>query len=188
MKKYVFLVLVTMLGTGFAVRELFPRTIKGPTPIPRIVTHYDTVKTLPTWYKDSVRVWKIRKHTTDTVNLVTEHTTVDTQFIPVNAPPEDRPDVWPLLSYHGGTKFGDTAVVSTYSLRSGNMAIRKVFIPGMLTEIDAFRPDSVGPGLTYVPFPVCPGPSFLYKLKMMGLGVVTVGGSAAIISLGTKAF
>ncbi len=187
MLKYAGLVVLTMLSTIFLVRECFPRTIKGPTTIPRIITRYDTVESLPKWYGDSVKAWKKRKFTTDTVTLVAQLTTVTSQVIPVDSSPEKRPDIWPLLSYHGSVKFGDTALVATYSVRSGNMAISKVFIPGMLTDIDAFR-DGGTPRLNYEPFPVCPGPSLLYRLKMMGLGVAVIGGSAVIITLGAKAF
>jgi hypothetical protein len=179
--KYWILIAVTALTTGFAVRTWLPRTVKLEHTVPKIVTVYDTVPTLPVWYKDSLRHWKERKSTTDTVSLYFTTTLVDTQFVPVNAPPENRPDVWPLLDYHGGSKFGDTAVVSTYSLRTGNMAIRKVFVPGILTGIDAYHEGDPAPRLNFAPFPKCPGPSFLYSLKMMGIG----GG---LVAIGAKVF
>lgn len=179
MKKYLFLVAVTALTTGFAVRTWLPRTVKLEHTVPKIVTEYDTVHTLPAWYKDSVRYWKKRKYTTDTLNLYFTTTIVDTQEVPVNAPPETRPDVWPLLNYSGGAKFGDSAVVSTYSLRTGNMAVRKLFVPGILVGIDSYHEGDPAPRLNFEPFPKCPGPSFLYSLKMMGIG----GGLVAIGSV-----
>lgn len=172
------LMLVVAVTTALAVRTLWPKTVTVKS-IPQIVTRYDTVPSVPEWYKDSVKYWKKRKYTTDTVNLEFTNTVVDTQYIPVNAPPEDRPDVWPLLSYHGGSKWGDTAVVSTYSLRSGNMAIAKVFVPGILVDIDAYRPDSTTPRLNYAPFPKGEKHGFWHNPKIFSIGF----GSCAAIGL-----
>src|SRR4051812_46835039 len=97
------LLLVTALTTALAVRTLWPKVVTEKS-VPQIVTRYDTVPSVPRWYADSVRYWKKRKYTTGTVNLGFSETIVDTQYIPVNAPPETRPDVWPLLNYSGGAK------------------------------------------------------------------------------------
>lgn len=162
------LTIVTSVAVFFATRELFPRSVVNKVEIPVIVPQYDTVEALPRWFDDSVKQWKKRKHTTDTVPILVERVVVDTQYFPVNAPPENRPNLWPVLSYHGSDRLGDTAVVSSYSTRTGQLSLSKVYIPGVLVALDA---DSVGtPKLTYNPFPSCPDPSFLYKVKMMGIG------------------
>lgn len=163
------LAIIVVLGVGFGVRELFPKKIHDPPPIPRIVTHYDTIPALPKWYEDSVRYWKKRKYTTDTVNLLIAGTLVNQPVIPVNKPPEERPNLWPLLRYSGHSRFGDTASVTTFSVRSGQLYFSKIFVPGILIGIDASDTLQT-PRINFVPFPVCPGPSFLYKVKMIGIG------------------
>lgn len=172
------LMLVVIVTTVIAVRTLWPKVVTEKS-VPQIVTRYDTLRSVPSWYADSVHYWKKRKYTTDTLNLYWTNTVMDTQYVPVNFPPEDRPDVWPLLSYHGSDKFGDTAVVSTYSLRSGNMAIAKVFIPGILTDIDAYHPDGTAPKLNYRPFPKGEKHGFWHNPKIFGIGF----GSCAAIGL-----
>lgn len=164
------LLLITVVGVtaSLLTREFFPRRVVDKVQIPVIVPKYDTVKTLPDWFEDSLKIWKRRKHTTDTIPILVERTIVDTQWFPVNNPPEDRPNLWPVLQYRGSDHFGDTAVVSSYSVRTGQLALSKVYIPGVLVAMEA---DTVGtPKLTYNPFPVCPGPSFLYRLKLIGAG------------------
>lgn len=180
-KAVAILLLVTIVTTVVAVRTLWPRVVTKPS-IPSIVTRYDTVHSLPQWFQDSVRQWKKRKYTTDTVNLYYTNTVVDTQYVPVNLPPEARPDTWPLLSYHGGSKWGDTAVVTTYSLRTGNASISRVFIPGILTDIDAYRPDSTMPRLNYVPFPPGEKHGFWHNPAVFAVGF----GSCAAISLAAR--
>lgn len=135
--------------------------------IPTIITKHDTVRTVRL---DTL--WKTKtKHTTDTVNLVITKTLVDTQVINVNAPPEERRNVWPVLAYHGGTKFGDTATITTFSLRSGRVGISKVFIPGILTAIDVQEGDTASvPKLSFEPFAAEKKPSLLYRLKYVGIG------------------
>lgn len=172
------LMAVIIIVTVIAVRTFWPKVVTEKS-VPQIVTEYDTVRSVPTWYADSVRYWKKRKYTTDTLNLYFTNTVVDTQYVPVNSPPEDRPDVWPLLSYHGGSKWGDTAVVSTYSLRSGNMAITRVFIPGVLTDIDAFHEQGTAPKISYAPFPKGEKHGFWHNPKVFGIGF----GSCAAIGL-----
>lgn len=161
------LVIVTFALAFLIVRQWFPRTIVE-TSVPHIVTKYDTVTTLPRWFQDSLRIWKSRKPTTDTVNLVVTQTVVDTEYVPVNNPPEERPNVWPVLSYHGGDSFGDTAAVSTFDLRSGRLGLSKVFIPGILTDIEA--DSNATPKLTFAPFPKQKGPTLFQSLKLIGIG------------------
>jgi len=161
------LIAVTALTTGFATREFLPRTITKPA-VPIIITQYDTVKTVPEWFKDSVRIWKRRKATTDTLNLVHSVTHVDTEYVRIPCDTAQRSQIRPVLSYHGGTKLGDTASVATFSLRSGNLDISRVYIPGILIGIDADSTPT--PKMTFAPFPEPKKPSFLYKLKMLGIG------------------
>lgn len=172
------LLLVTALTTALAVRTLWPKVVTEQS-VPQIVTKYDTVTELPAWYADSVRHWKRRKYTTDTLNLYHSNTVVDTEYVPVNAAPEDRPDVWPLISYHSGSKFGDSAVVSTYSLRSGNLAITKVFVPGIVTDIDAWVVGPTAPRINYAPFPEGEKHGFWHNPKIFGIGF----GSCAALSI-----
>lgn len=142
-----------------------------PPSIPTIITKFDTVRTVQfdTIWKKVIHT--VKTHTTDTVNLVISNTIVDTQFINVDAPPEERKNVWPVLSYHGGTKFGDTATVATFSLRSGKLGISKVFIPGILTAIEAGEGDGASvPNLSFEPFPDAKKPSLFYRLKHVLVG------------------
>ena len=187
MKSTIVLVLITAIASVLLAREFFPRRVVDRVQIPVIVPRYDTVETLPKWYADSLAYWKKRKHTTDTVPLLVSNTIVAGAPINVIATPEERPDLWPVLDFSGGTRLGDTAIVSSLSIRSGRVAISKFYTLGILTGIHMDSARSV-PKLDFKPFPAPKGPSFLYKLKMMGLGVVTVGGAAAIISLGGKVF
>lgn len=156
--------------TAFLSIILTRSACKSPDPkpsIPTIITKHDTVHTVRL---DTI--WKLHtKHTTDTVNLVITNTIVDTQVINVNAPPEERRNVWPLLAYHGGAKFGDTAVVSTFSLRSGRLGVSKVFIPGILIAIDAGEGDEASvPKMSFEPFPAQKGTPLLQRLKYVLIG------------------
>lgn len=172
------LLLVTIATTVLAVRTLWPKVVTEKA-VPRIVTIHDTVNTLPEWYEDSLRIWKRRKATTDTVELYYTNTVVDTQYIPVNLPPEERPQLWPVLSYHGTAKWGDTAVVSTYSVRNGNLAVSKAFIPGILTDIEANANSE--PKLNYAPFPKGEKHGFWHNPLVFGIGF----GSCAALSIAT---
>ena len=166
--KTLWLVILTIVITIVLYREFVPPKVIVESGVPYIVTKHDTVHTLPDWYKDSVRIWKQRATTTDTFNLVITNTIIDTEYVPVNAPPEHRPNLWPLLEYHGPVARGDTAVVSTFSVRNGNLAVSKVYSPGILTGIEA--DSNTVPRLTFAPYPEPKGPSLFYKLKMMGIG------------------
>lgn len=134
-----------------------------------LVPKYDTVKVLPSWLKDSLKVWKKRPATTQKTPILISAMKVDTQYVPVDATPENRPNIHPLLSYNGGSRFGDTAITVTFGLRDGEPTISKVFIPGILTGIDANTEDGT-PRMTYAPFPAPKKPSLLYRVKMIGIG------------------
>jgi len=176
MKSALVLILVTAITSVLLAREFFPRKVVDRVQIPVIVPKYDTVETLPKWYSDSVAYWKKKKHTTDTVPILISNTIVGAAPINVIATPEERPDLWPVLDYSGGFKFGDTALVGSLSIRSGKVAISKFFIPGILTGIHMDSANSV-PKIDFVPFPAPKRPSLLYKLKMVGIGA----GSCAIV-------
>ena len=136
--------------------------------IPRIITRYDTVEVTPKWLADSEKAWKKRKATTDTVNLVITNTVIVEKPINVGPDTTQRPDLYPILEYHGGVRFGDTATVVTFSLRSGNRTVSRIFVPGILSDMTA---DSVNvPKLTYQSFPAPKRPSLLYRLKYILAG------------------
>lgn len=169
--KNTIIVIVAVVVSFLAARELFPRTITEKSTIPVIVTVYDTVEQLPKWLEDSLRSWKKRKSTTDTVPLVIQTTHVDTEYVKVPCDTAERSRIRPVLWYHGGTRVGDTATVGTFSLRDGKLDASKVYIPGILTGIDADT--NAAPKMTFEPFPEPKKPSLLYKLKLIGIGVGT---------------
>jgi hypothetical protein len=170
MKRDLTLVLMVAVVTALAVRTWLPRRIPSPPQVPHIITRTDTVRALPSWFQDSVKVWSKRRHTTDTVTLTTNVLVVDTLVVrvPVNLPPEQRPNRWPIQSYHGGARFGDTAVVESYNLRSGQLAISRTFIPGILTALEW---DSLpNPKFTFTPFLPPKKPSLWVTLKTAAIG------------------
>lgn len=176
------LVVITAILAVWATRELWPRKVVEQS-VPRIVTRYDTVPTLPEWYTDSVRHWKKRKYTTDTVPLVLTETVVDTEYVPVTRPPEERPNIWPLLRYSGGRSFGDTAVVTTFNLRDGKLAVSQLFIPGMLTAIDAS--DTLRtPRINYAPFPPGEKHGFWHNPKIFGAGFLSCAAIGLAVNVG----
>jgi len=163
--------LTIVLLTAFLAIVLY-REACWPAPpkpqIPHIITKFDTVTVIPSWLSDSVKKWKKVKHTTDTVNLTITNTIVKTDTMKITLPPEERPNVWPILSYHGGASFGDTAVVSAFSVRDGRLGISKVFVAGILTAIEA---DSTSvPKMSFSPFPDQKNPSLFYRLKYILIG------------------
>lgn len=166
--KTLWLVILTAVLAIVLYREFVPPKVIVKPGIPQIVTKHDTTETLPSWFEDSIKIWKKRPASTDTFTLVITNTVVDTEFVPVNAPPEQRPNLWPVLEYHGPARAGDTAVVSTFSVRNGNLAISKVYTPGILVGIEA--DSTTVPRLTFAPFPEPKKPSLFYKLKMIGVG------------------
>lgn len=164
----VWLVLLTAIVSVLLYRTLFPPKPIPPV-IPNIITRYDTVNVLPKWFKDSVKVWSKGKHTTDTVNLTVSQTIVDTEYVNVTSPPEERADLWPVLSYRGSAKFGDTSTVSAFSIKSGKLGISRIFQAGILTAIEVDS-GQVTPKFTFAPFPAQKGTSLFQRLKLIGIG------------------
>lgn len=173
MKKELGIVVLTFVLTLFFVRAFFPRTKIITNTVPQIVTRYDTVESLPKWYADSLKKWKKTIHTTDTVNIYVTNTIVrtlrDTMFVNVGPDTTQRSKIWPIIAYHSGSHFGDSAVVSTFNLRSGIGSISKLFVPGILIAMDA---DSVNsyPKLTFAPFPPPKKISLFTKIVYIGGG------------------
>jgi hypothetical protein len=97
--------------------------------------------------------------------------------VPVNQPPTERPNLWPVSQIRAGTRFGDTVVSHTFSLRSGQVGIARTFQPGMLTAVEW---DSVAaPRLTFVPFPKPKAPGLWYTLKVGAIGY----GACSLVNL-----
>lgn len=120
-------VLAAVLG-GVLVRECFPRTIQGPIPVPTIVTVHDTTH-------DTVRIAPPKlPPMPNLVMRVTFHTPIQ---IRVDAPPEERSPLWPVLNAQIGKSRGDTSQVITFSLRSGQTAVSKIWTPAPLRAIYA---------------------------------------------------
>lgn len=142
--------------------------------IPKIVTHFDTVEVTPAWLVDSERAWKKKKYTTDTVNIVLTNTIIKHDSIYLGPDTSLRSHLYPLLEYHGGVRFGDTATVVTFSLRDGVKSTSRIFVPGILTEIEADT--SATPRLNYTALPEAPRLSLIYRLKLIlyGAGAVTI--------------
>lgn len=168
MKQSLIIAILSAILGIVAYETLFPRK-PATNPIPIIVTKYDTVATTPVWLRDSIKSWKSKKYLTDTVNLVLSKTVIETSYVNLEATDTSkRPNLYPLLSYHSRGRFGDTAIVSTFALRSGKTTVSNVFVPGYLTDIET--DSSSTPRLNFVPFPPPPTPSFLYKVKLLALG------------------
>ena len=179
MKRDGLVILLAVALTALVVRTWFPRRVETVRPIPHIVTRVDTVRAVPPWFADSQRIWRRRRHTTDTLTLTTTVTLVDTVTIrvPVNAPPAERPNRWAIQSYHAGARFGDTAVVESFSIRTGQLGISRTFVPGILTALEW---DSLPqPRFTFVPFPAPKGPGLWYTLKVGAIGF----GSCSLLNL-----
>lgn len=147
--------------------------------VPQIVTRYDTVSSLPKWYQDSVDYWKKRKHTTDTVNVVVSQTVYDTAYINVGHDSMPAQPLWPLVRYDGTSKFGDTATVTTFDLRSGHLGISRIYQAGILTKIEV-QENNPTPKLTFEPFPKTKAGSSL--LSKIGFGLVGYG-ACSIVNL-----
>lgn len=162
----VFLVFLSFLA--FSALE---RAFKKPKPqVPTIITRYDTVQVTPRWLNDSIKAWKSRKATTDTVNIIISNTIISHDTIYIGSDTANRPRIWPVLEFHGGVRFGDTASIVTFSLHSGLRAASRVFTPGILTDIEADT-GSI-PKLTYAPFPEPKSPPLLYRLKYILAGAL----------------
>jgi hypothetical protein len=156
----------------FVGNKLFPGKDVPVNVVPTIVTRYDTVSVTPKWYEDSVKYWKKRKWTTDTVNVTLSETVIDTQYVPIDGGPAVRPDWYPLLNLNSGNgTFGDTMFIHTFSLKDGKDAVSRVFIPGYLVGIDAQYPNKT-PRLDFRPFPPQERHNWFYPVKYTGMGIL----------------
>jgi hypothetical protein len=174
----------TVFGGAFAFfigTQCFHKTKTVEKIIPQIVTQYDTVEKRPEWLADSIKKWKKVKFLSDTHTIVIHQTIVDTQYVPVDAPPDQRPNIWPVLTYHGDGVFGDTAFIRTFSVRTGKEAVSKVFIGGYLTDIDVEDANNPTPKLNYKPFPPAERHNWLYPIKKVILGVGIGFGTCTIL-------
>lgn len=159
MKNFPTLLLVLILVVGAVLgRSFFPKTVEIGRNIPTIVTKHDTVHT--TWTKhDTV---KVEHFTTDTFNLIVRQTIYDTVVINVS---DNKPDVWPLLSYR--TINRDSAYVRTFDLRTGYGAASTIYTPGPLnTLVTGSFPT---PNMTFGTYP-SNHTSGLTKILYTGLG------------------
>lgn len=161
MKKNIAAVIGLIVLTVVLTREFLPRTVKGPPPIPTIVTVHDTVH-------DTLEVQTPAEATTDTVQLVIRETIHDTTYINVGPDPATRTAIWPAISLEVGPKVGDTTTVNTFELRSGRGATARVYTPGPL--LGMWADSSATPRLTFGPPPAPPSVSFWTKLKWGGIG------------------
>lgn len=147
-----------------------------PPPIPRIVTVYDTIY-------DTLRIVAPRRTTTDTVQLVTRQTVYDTVYLNLGCDPAQRSAVWPILSVEAGKKVGDTTVVSSFSLRTGEGAVSRIWTPGPLLGV--WSDTTATPRITFGPPPAPRRTPFLTKLTWAGVGYAScsvVNGIGGILS------
>lgn len=148
-------ILILIVGAILG-RSLFPKTINTGRVIPQIVTKFDTVRTI--WH-DTV---KVNHFTTDTFNLIIHQTIHDTVVINVT---DNRPNIWPLISYHTVNK--DSANVRTFDLRTGRGASSTIYTPGPINTIvtDSFPT----PHMTFGTYPTN-SVSLIKKLLYGGVG------------------
>ena len=184
--KLVILLCISTITAFFIGKELFPRTKEVPKLIPHIVTQYDTVTKSPEWLQDSIKKWKKVVYTTDTINLTPVQIVISDEKIPIrevpNADTSFTPPIHPLLSYSSGGKFGDTAIVRSFSLRDGTPAVSKVIVAGVLTGIDA-EVDNPTPRLNFEPFPPKEQHNWFYPIKhiLIGAGIGSAVGFGACV-------
>jgi hypothetical protein len=162
----------TLLGLVLLVvvltREFLPRTVKGPPPVPMIVTVRDTVR-------NTMYVRAPRRVTTDTVQLVIRETVHDTSYVNVGPTPAERTNIWPVVGLEVGRKVGDTTTVSTFSLRTAQGSVARVYTAGPLLGI--WADSSPTPRLLFGPPPQPARVSFWTKVKWGGIGY---GGCAVV--------
>jgi hypothetical protein len=127
----------------FGGRLLWPRTVTSSPRAPFIVTKYDTVSVPPRWLADSVRVWKQRRVTTDSFNLLIARTIVAKNVEPpkvntvtVHDTVHDTIGVWPLLTFNrSSSSRPDTAFIRTF--RGSQEALMSVYASGPVISIFA---------------------------------------------------
>ncbi len=159
-KLNLFVLIVLMAGAAIAVRELFPKTNTITNVVPQIVTQYDTVEVYIS--PDTIEVV-----TTDTVNIILRETFFDTTLINVACDPEERPEIYPVLTLRMGENFGDTSIVETFSLRTGKPTRSILYTPGFLTSLDITNEPT--PRMNFTAFPK-PRVSLWNKLKYSLIG------------------
>ncbi len=167
MKQYIVLAAVVAIAF-WGGSQACPRTKTDKQIVPKIVTEYDTVEVVPKWLADSAKVWK--KRAKPTINVISE-TVVDTEFVPVGRPPEERPNIWPLMSVHGARKWGDTLTTVTFNLRDGRGGVSRVFATGYITDIEVGAQPT--PQITFKKFPPAEKHGFFHNPKVFGIGLAT---------------
>lgn len=180
--KLAILLSISTVTAFFIGKELFPREKEVEKKVPVIRTEYDTVEVRPAWLEDSIKKWKKTVYTTDTINLTPIQIVINDAKIPINAPAEQRPRINPLLSYSGGRAFGDTALVRTFNLQDGTESVSKIYVPGILTAIDA-EVDNPTPRLNFEPYPPKERHNWFYPVKhiLMGAGIGSAIGFGACV-------
>jgi len=179
-------VILTCIVSFFAFvlgSTMCARTKEAPKVVPKIITVYDTVDKEPKWLTDSIKKWRKRVHTTDTVNLTPTVITLRDVHIPVNAPAEERPNIWPVLSVNGGRVWGDTTVIRSFSLRTGTEAVSKLFSTGYITDLEADFDSNSTPRITFTPFPASEKHGFWHNPKVFGYGILAGIGLITVISV-----
>lgn len=133
-----------------------------PTPVPMIVTQHDTVH-------DTLRL-ELRPPAPKpgTPNLTISVTIHDTSNLNAGEKPQDRANLWPVLSLSVGRRVGDTTTANTFSLRTGQVAVSRFYTAGPLLNVWA---DSTGaPRLLFGDSPRPPRVSIWTKAEWTAVG------------------
>lgn len=175
---------------GFLVGWVaFPRIKTIEKTIPTIITKHDTVSESPKWLEDSIKIWKKKIYTSDTIPIYHTITVIDTNWVQVLDSSDIKsrvrigravvPDAYPVLEYHSAGEFGDTGTVTTFNIRNGSAAASKFFTAGVLTDIEW---DTVPiPRLSFKPFPPREKHNWLYAPKLLGIGILGGLGTCGVI-------
>lgn len=150
-----------LLVLGFLAGAAIVRRSKPPIPIPTIVTVYDTVP-------DTLELPPRRIVTTDTVQLVIRETVYETTYVNVGCVPEERTPIWPVLSVQAGRFRGDTTVATTFSLRTGQGAVSRIWTPGPIRSV--WVDSSATPRFEFGEFPAPHRTSTLTKVLWASVG------------------
>lgn len=155
-------------------REILPKHVRDPAPPPIITTVHDTIH-------DTLRI-RVPKPVPGPTLTIRE-TIHDTTFIQIGPAPEQRTNIWPVLTVDVGKKVGDTTRITTFSLRSGQGASSQIYTGGPLLGVWA---DSVGtPRVLFGTPPQPASVSFWTKVKWGGLGYAScevVNGLARLVA------
>jgi len=182
LKQVILACIISILAFGLGSTAC-PRTKEVKKEVPKIVTQHDTVEKTPKWLDDSVKKWKKKVYTTDTVPLVITNTIVDTEYVPVNSPPEQRPDIWPVLSINGGRIWGDTTIIRTFSIKNGHESVSRLFTTGYITDLEIESSPNPTPRITFTPFPPSEKHGFWHNPKIFGYGFLTGVGVITVLSV-----